>query len=281
MSLPAHWVNLEPGDRLSSTDRGFRYGDGLFETLRFGAAGFHLPDYHLARLERGCARLGIACERERISEQLRLGATFLADENIDEAYARLTVSRGADACGYAPTAADPTIALSLTEARLRWRDYLPPAELILCETGLSMQPALAGIKHGNRLEQVLAAREVAAAGADEGLLCNARGEVVCAVSANLFAVFDGAVVTPPVFECGVAGTVRRLLIEELAAAAGVRILEAPVTPADLRQALELFLTNALIGIRSVAVCAGRRFTSTATADTLRELFFRRSDTACR
>ena len=164
----------------------------------------------------------------------------------------------------------------------RERSYhKPPAPLqvVVCNTTLARQPQLAGLKHGNRLEQVLAAREVSARGVEEGLQLNERGELVCAVSANLFLVADGRLLTPPVSECGIAGTVRRLVLEVLAPQRNLPAEVAPLRPGDLEGAQELFLTNALQGIRHVSQCEGLFFTSTEWGDNLRTDFYSWSESA--
>jgi 4-amino-4-deoxychorismate lyase len=108
-------------------------------------------------------------------------------------------------------------------------------------------------------------------------MLNRQGEVICAVSANVFAVFDNRLITPALDDCGVAGTVRQLILEELAPALGLDATEERINWADLQQAEELFLTNALQGIRAVAACPGLSFTSTRCGDNLRERFFDWSD----
>ena len=273
MSLPAHWLNLQAGVDPGVNDRGFRYGDSLFETLRCYRGQWQLLDYHLQRLQRGCEVLDIPYPGQEIRAQLALALSYLEQHGHEQACGRLVVTRGDSDRGYAANCESPNIVLSLTPVSLGWRELQEPARLIRCELPLASQPRLAGLKHSNRLEQVLAAREVVREQADEGLLLNAQGEIVSAVSANVFGVFDGRLLTPPLHNWGVAGTVRRLILEELAVAAAIEVEEATISWADLQQADELFLTNALVGIRAVAHCPGRNFTSTRWGDTLRELFF--------
>ncbi len=277
MSLPVHWLNLQAGADPGVNDRGFRYGDGLFETLRYYRGQWQLLDFHLQRLQLGCEVLEISFPADKIQAQLALAVCYLQERDLEEACGRLAVTRGDSDRGYAALCASPNLVLSLTPVSLLWREVPAPASLIRCELPLASQPRLAGLKHSNRLEQVLAAREVSREQADEGLLLNGQGEIVSAVSANVFGVFDACLLTPPLRACGVAGTVRRLILEELAAAAGMDVEEATLCWADLQQAEELFLTNSLVGIWSVAHCPGRNFTSSRWGDTLRELFFEHLD----
>ena len=271
-SLPAHWVNGVQGGHLPPTDRGFAYGDGLFETLRYREARVHLWDYHWRRLEQGLGVLGIDCSRDRIEAQLELGKRYLARSGISDAAGRLTISRGAGRRGYRAGGGEPTLALTL-DTTTPWRERCAPLNVTLCSMRLADQPALAGIKHGNRLEQVLAARELEHSDADDGLQLDSRGQLVCAVSANLFVAIDGELLTPPVVQCGIAGTVRRLIIEKLAPGDGIPCRIASIMPEQLERAAELFLTNAVAGIRSVARCDEHGFTCTDWGDTLRSKFY--------
>lgn len=270
MSLPVHWVNGEPGASLSVSDRGFSYGDSLFETFRIHRGRPQLWRYHLERLQAGQRVLGIDCDTARIETQVGLALEWLRANEIVDAAARLTLSRGPAARGYRSAADQPTLSLSLDSVS-PWRSVPDAARVKLCETPLARQPALAGIKHGNRLEQVLASRELQQA--DEGLQSNDRGELVCGVSSNLFLVRGGQLLTPAIVDCGIAGTVRRAIIEDLAPRAGLDVVETSLQPDGIIAAEEMFLTNALLGIRQVACCGEHVFTSSQCGDNLREDFF--------
>lgn len=226
--------------------RGLAYGDGLFETMR--ARGGALPWWpaHRARLLAGAARLGIvppspdALDRE-------VGA-FAARH--PEAAIKLILTRGSGGRGYAPSP-DAAPAWLLQAAPLP-----PPMRaggLVLrwCRTPLAIQPALAGLKHCNRLEQVLARAEWRDAGIDEGLMRDTDGRVVCATAANLFVFRDGRWSTPPVDRCGVAGVCRGRLVGALDAGEATLSVEA-VESADA-----LLLCNALRGILPVARLGAR------------------------
>ncbi len=273
MTLLAHWVDGVPGAGIAVNDRGFSFGDSLFETVRIHCGRVHLWSRHQARLQRGLAALGIDCAASRISEQLQQGLDWLAHHQQKDAAARLTISRGPAERGYRGAAGAATVVLQLYPAPA-WRTPPAPATAIICNTRLADQPLLAGIKHGNRLEQVLASREVNAAGADEGLLCNAGGELVCGLAVNLFVLRGERLITPPIEGCGVAGTVRGLVVDALAAEVGLPLAIEPLVAADLAAAEELLVTNSLQGIRSVSRCGESRFTSTRCGDTLREHFYR-------
>jgi 4-amino-4-deoxychorismate lyase len=273
VTLLAHWVNGVAGADIPATDRGFSFGDSLFETFRIHSGRPLFWERHLSRLERGLLALGIDCEATRVTDQLDQGLRWLAQQGPDQVAARLTVSRGPAQRGYRGSAGPATVVLQCYET-FPWPMAPEPARITVCKTQLADQALLAGIKHGNRLEQVLAGRELDALDADEGLLCDNRGNLVCALAANTFLVRGGRLFTPPIETCGVAGTVRELIIDELAAAAGIELEVKRIQPADLAGAEELLLSNSVLGIRSVSGCDGHSFTSTQWGDTLREHLYR-------
>jgi 4-amino-4-deoxychorismate lyase len=245
-----------PVAALAPGNRGLAYGDGLFETMRAHRGVLPWWKPHWARLVRGGARLGIALPDEAFVRAQAAG--LLADGNDGEGNGdgdgvlKLLVVRGGDARGYAPAAGAVT-AWQLSRHALPAAP--PPAGLRLhwCETRLAVQPALAGLKHCNRLEQVLARAESDAAGCDEGLVRDGDGHVVSATSANLFVLREGRWHTPPVDRCGVAGTCRMHLLPALDA------VEARLSIADVEDADAVFLCNAVRGILPVASVGSRRW----------------------
>lgn len=226
--------------------RGLAYGDGLFETMR--AIGGRIPWWpaHRARLLAGATRLGIAPPS---AAMLECEVADFAMRHADAAI-KLILTRGSGGRGYAPSP-DAAPVWLLQAASLP--PTMRPDGLVVrwCETRLALQPALAGLKHCNRLEQVLARAEWQDAGIDEGLMRDTEGRVVCATAANLFALRDGRWSTPPVDRCGVAGVCRSRLIDALGA--GV----APLSVEDVESADALLLCNALRGILPVARLGGR------------------------
>ncbi|HEY0310541.1 MAG TPA: aminodeoxychorismate lyase [Luteimonas sp.] len=233
---------------LAPDDRGLAYGDGLFETLRVHAGTLPWWDAHWVRLAHGAARLGIALPDAR---QARAESEALFADGA-HGVLKLLLSRGGGARGYAPAPG----------AKPRWmlsRHPLPgaaaPLHAIWCETRLALQPALAGLKHCNRLEQVLARAECVAAGADEGLVRDMEGTVVAGTAANLFVLREGRWLTPPVDRCGVAGTCRAVLVPALAAS------EQRLQRADVETADAVFLCNAVRGILPVARLGTRTWQS--------------------
>jgi branched-subunit amino acid aminotransferase/4-amino-4-deoxychorismate lyase len=120
---------------------------------------------------------------------------------------------------------------------------------------------LAGLKHSSRLDQVLAAREYSALALDEAVMLDQRGGPVAVVGGNLLLVLDGELRTAPMYDCGVAGTRRQLVLESWAPALGLAVREEPYTCAQVEEADEVFYSNSLLGLRPVAQFGQRRWTS--------------------
>lgn len=239
------FVGDVPATAVPADDRGFGYGDGLFETMRAHRGGVPWWDAHWSRLVRGAARLRIALpDQDRVCHE----AMGLLDGG--DGVLKLIVSRGGGGRGYAPAdTAVPTWVLSRHPAPAAY----PRSGLTLrwCATRLALQPALAGIKHCNRLEQVLARgewRDLAAPerDADEGLMRSGEGDVVCATAANVFVLTAGRWITPRVDRCGVEGVCRSWAIAASAAE------ELRLTLATVEAAEAVFLCNAVRGILPVA-----------------------------
>ncbi len=241
--IPTILVDGEPVSTVSALDRGFCYGDGLFETIRIVDGRAPLWLRHMHRLTDGCARLALPSP----------DASVLAAEvgriagHRDAAVVRITLSRGPGRRGYA---IDP----SSTGTRVVAVADMPAIPHRLVDEGLvvrecrmryALQPALAGIKHLNRLEQVLARSEWDDPAIDEGLMLDMEGRVVSAISANLFVVRAGRMSTPALERCGVAGVAR----SEVLAVTGASTVD--LTPAELAGADEVFLTSSVRGILPV------------------------------
>jgi 4-amino-4-deoxychorismate lyase len=250
-------------DNVAADDRGLAYGDGLFETMRAARGDVPWWELHWRRLQEGARRLGIALPD--IEHARREAQALLAG---DDAVLKLLVTRGRGGRGYAPQAdAKPTWVLS--------RHPLPPKvpeegiAVRWCGTRLSVQPALAGLKQCNRLEQVLARGEwndpqAVDRDAFEGLMCSTEGDVVCATAANLFVLQQGRWRTPRVDRCGVAGICREWLLDEL----GADTCRLDVT--DVEAADAVFLCNAVRGILPVTRLGERRWAADPRITAIRE-----------
>lgn len=254
-------VNGESSQLIPADDRGLQYGDGLFETALLVGGRVRLLDDHLQRLFTGCNRLGIAPP----DEQTLRSEIATVTAGTERGVLKIIVTRGSGGRGYRPSGSMSSMRVvalhPFTQApkgslRLRW-----------CDIRLGRNARLAGIKHLNRLEQVLAQSEWREGEADEGLMLDTEGEVVCATSANVFVVRDGALITPDLRFSGVHGVMRARVIE---AAAKLRLTasEEPLWPHDLETASEVFITNAVRGIRSVASLDSLQWSETSVATRL-------------
>jgi 4-amino-4-deoxychorismate lyase len=238
-------VNGEPADVIPASDRGLLYGDGVFETIAISDGRPQHWPRHMHRLHAGCARLGI----QPLESALLAAEAESIINDTDHGVLKLIVTRGSGGRGYrVPEAVACTRIMQLHP----WPDY-PAAcsqegvRIRLCETRLGRNPALAGIKHLNRLEQVLARQEWDDADIREGLLLDTDGSLVEGTMSNVFIISDGVLMTPDLSQCGVAGIMRTLVLE-LAEQQGLDPRIVPVGQEALVRADEVFLTNSLIGI---------------------------------
>jgi 4-amino-4-deoxychorismate lyase len=247
------WVNGVPQTHIAIADRAVQFGDGLFETIRVGRGRPMQLARHLARLIAGCRRLGIlSVPWDTLSREI----TDLAAPH-DAAVLKVIVSRGSGTRGYrAETGQPATRILSLSP----WPQW--PADITrtgvrvtICNTRLAHQPALAGIKHLNRLEQILARAEWNDAGISEGLMLDCDDRVVEGTMSNLFLVRGDRLLTPDLLQCGVAGVMRSVILD---CAAQERIPHEirALTLDDVRSADEVFVCNSLIGIWPVTLIDG-------------------------
>jgi branched-chain amino acid aminotransferase len=225
------------------TDRGFLYGDGLFETLRISHG---LPLWwsrHLARLQRGAEFLQIVLPWA--AEDLRKSAVKLIEQNtMPEAGLRITLTRGSGSRGYSPKGANnPTLAMTLHPMQ----PIRSPLRLATSSLRVPVNHPLASFKTANKLLHVLARAEVEARGADEALLLNTEGHVAEATASNLFWLSDGAVCTPPVADGALAGVAREVVLE-ICRARNIPAREPHLKPEDLFRADGVFLTNSVAGI---------------------------------
>lgn len=256
MNPPVIWLNgtLLPAAevRLDPADRGLLLGDGLFETLLLRGGDVVRLDAHLARLAQGAAVLGLPLppDRDTLAAALRATATAngLDGGRPNGGSLRLTLTAGPAPRGL-PRPASPAPTLMITASPPA--PPPPPARVLIATvTRRNEQSPLSRVKSLNYLDQILARNQAQAAGLDDALLRNGRGDVVCASAANLFVVLaDGRLVTPPLADGALPGTRRA------AALAALGATELSLRPADLPTAREVFLTSSL-SVRAVVAVDG-------------------------
>ena len=227
------------------SDRGFQYGDGLFETIEVCQGKPLFFQQHIRRLFKGCEILRIPPPEQSLldSEARQLSSS------AQSAVLKLIVTRGSGGRGYRqPSSVFPTRLFSLHP----FPEYPPHfnANGIVtrfCEQRLASNPALAGIKHMNRLEQILARAEWEDDSIQEGLMLDYDGHVIEGTMSNLFWVKSGVLHTPKLTYCGIKGILRELVIK-FAATHNIEVLEKQFNQQSVLEADEVFVTNSVIGI---------------------------------
>lgn len=231
-----------------TSERAFQYGDGLFETVAFIDGRPCLWDAHMARLVEGCRRLRLPTpDAAVLAEECRA----LAD-GLPHAVIKIYWTAGESRRGYArPTPLAPRRVLRLSEWPNTYAGSAAPWALRLCEQRLGENAALAGIKHLNRLEQVLARSEWSDPAIDEGVMLGQDGRVLCGTMSNLFVQQGDALITPCLQGAGIAGVVRALLLR-LAGQRQMDVRVGHVSEQQLAHADAVYLTNSLVGVKRVA-----------------------------
>ena len=260
-------VNGAATDSVAVTDRGMAYGDGVFRTLlsRRGRPLAWARQYR--KLAHDCAALEIACPSEEILAREVARAVDAARDEV----VKIIITRGDGARGYAPPQpSSPTRIVMSGPVPGYSEDFSRSGvEVRLCRTRLAFQPRLAGVKHLNRLENVLARAEWTDPAIPEGIVMDDDGHIAGGTMTNLFLVEEGRLVTPGLARCGVAGVTRERVMEG-AARRGIACREEPVTQQRLLDAGEALLVNSVIGVWAIKACAGRPWSPGDWARRVRE-----------
>lgn len=243
-------VNGKPSNTLDIMDRGLLYGDGVFETLSVRQRRIFLWPQHMQRLQGACKRLAIAFPGEAVLiDEIRQ----LLANNHEDAIIRITLTRGVGPRGYrAVENTRPSRIISLHEmpnTKLAEQNNYKEngINLYCCETRLA-QHALAGLKHLNRLEQVLAQSEWQPNDdIQEGLMLDHSNNVIEGTMSNVFIVRDNRLITPDLSNAGVKGVMRRCIIDT-AQENDIEVEESLLELEDINKADEVFVSNSVIGI---------------------------------
>jgi 4-amino-4-deoxychorismate lyase len=235
-------VNGEISTLVQSTNRGLNYGDGLFETLLVHNGRPRRWQAHMDRLGAGCESLGFAMPPQVIL--LREVQTVSA--GMANAVVKIVLTRDSPGRGYTPAADQACI--RIVSAHVYPDGILENAregvKARICELRLAIQPALGGVKHLNRLEQVLASAEIRDAGVAEGILLDSEGHVISAIAANIFIIMEDRLLTPRLDRCGVRGVVRKHILTDF----GARCEQRRIMADMLHEADEVFICNSVRGV---------------------------------
>jgi len=249
-------VNGEITPHISALDRGVMYGQCIFETIAISNGRACLLDAHLQRLKRGAETLNINYDQSVLISEIN---TLISD--VSNAVLRINLTMGEGGRGYLnPEKQQPTRILSLHDYPIYPDLYTQKGiELGLVDIRLSHQPTLAGIKHGNRLEHIIA-RSQWQSDWHEALMMDINENIIEATQSNVFIVSDGVIITPCLKKAGVDGVMRQCVIElakDLKIAVEVKLISVN----DVMQADAVFLTNSIIGLWPV-----KRFNETLYSD---------------
>lgn len=243
---------------LPANDRSIQFGDGCFTTARIVAGEIRFLSLHIARLQQACQRLLIPFTQW---QTLETEMTEVA-RSQDYAVLKVIISRGSGGRGYNPTQCDnPVRIMSVSrfpDFYAEWKNT--GVTLGLSSVRMGINPSLAGIKHLNRLEQVLIRAELEQANQHETIVLDSDGMMVECCAANLFWREGEAVYTPYVDRSGVNGTMRQHIMAELTRQGRV-VRQIRATPDALLHADEAFICNALMPIIPVRQAIATRYTS--------------------
>ena len=263
-----HRLNGKATDQISLSDRGLLYGQTLFETIPVCHQQPLLLERHLNRLAKGCKALSIDLDFEQLQIEIN---EFCQALTANKLVLRITLSMGEGGRGYAnPETPHSQRILSIhafpKHPKTHWREGI---KLGVAEIKLACQPALAGIKHGNRLEQVIA-RSQWHDDWQEALLLDQQDFVIEGTQSNLFVRHGNAVLTPDLSTSGVAGIMREQVLE-LADNIGVPTKIMSLSLADIEAADEVFLSNSVIGLWPVREFQKQTFSDFSISHQLLEL----------
>ncbi len=254
--LIATWLNGKSINSLDRQERAFAYGDGLFSTLSVEQAQVKLLHLHWQRIETGCQRLAIACD-----DLAQWQADFLAFiAAYPHCIAKIIISRGSGGRGYLPDLK--------SKVHCYFYAYSAVAPVAAHQQGidsgflsqrLGINPLLAGIKHLNRLEQVLLRQELAQLNFAEGIVCDCEGRVIEGVFSNIFMFKQGVLYTPDLQKAGVDGVMRQHILQ-LASRLAWPIHITTLLPEQILSADEVFFCNSVYGIWPVKQIQGTIWT---------------------
>ena len=238
-------INGEDKGEIAVTDRGFQYGDGLFETIKVIKSRPIFLEHHLQRLNTGCLKLNIP---QPNAKQL-IDEIKAVCKDSEQAVLKLIITRGSGGRGYRqPDPIQPIRVISLHPfPEYPSSNYQEGITARFCETRLGLNPTLAGIKHLNRLEQIMARAEWTDPAIQEGIMLDINNHVIEGTMTNLFYVKDGIIYTATLNLSGVAGIMRGIIME-IIVERNLKLIEHGYHKEELLSADEAFVCNSIIGL---------------------------------
>jgi len=245
-------------DTVPVSDRAFNYGDGCFTTILFLNGHLQLLDHHLNRLKHDTEKLSIDFTKfTQLEDYLKSASFFQALKSKHTAAVKIFISRGVGGRGYTPPAKEVASALcAITIHDYEYKGASKSADLTISSFTLSKQSALAGLKHANRLEQILAKQALTLVNErrqrpfDDALLLDCDQHIIEATAANVFFLINNVWCTPDLSASGVSGVMRGFILK-VSAEMGVKTSITNLTYSNIRQAKSAFTCNALSGITPI------------------------------
>jgi 4-amino-4-deoxychorismate lyase len=240
--------NGESCNFLPASDRAIHYGDGAFETLRIRQRKPLLLAQHLERLRLTCQFLRIPLDFHLLHSEISALLSTCPEDGV----LKILVSRGSGGRGYRPP--DKPKPSRLLQIHPLPTSYALASNqgiaVMCCAHPISRNSALAGMKHLNRLDQVLASMELTAE-FDEGFMCDDQGKLIEGTRTNIFIFKNGTLLTPSLTDSGVAGIMRAQVIDYFKQQHSIPLTIRDIRPHELRNASEVFITNSVFGISPV------------------------------
>ena len=267
---PIVLINGAKQSKISIFNRNSQFGDGLFETCVIENKKILFWTNHFARLNRGCEQLKISTVNE--SFWLSDVKKALSLCSYDRCVVKLILSRGESLRGYGfKDDIKPVRAVIVSE--LQKVTFNKSFCLEYCQSGYDSNPKLAGIKHCNRLEQVLAR---AGLKSDEGIMLDENHNVISVTQGNIYAIHDNTLITPKLDKCGVEGT-RRAVILDLAKLLGIKVKVDTLSIKELGQADEVFISNSIIGIQLISQIGNIGFGKNSITKKIKDAFKKKTE----
>jgi aminodeoxychorismate lyase len=262
---PIVLINGAKQSKTTVFNRNTQFGDGLFETCVVESKNILFWSYHLARLDKGCEKLGIG----KVDESFWLSdiRKALSISKLNNCVVKIILSRGESLRGYG-------FVDDIKPVRIVIVSEMPKAAprqnltLDFCESGYASNPKLAGIKHCNRLEQILSRADLKC---DEGIMLNESDNVISVTQGNIFSIYANTLHTPRLDKCGIEGT-RRAIILEIASELGMQINVGPLSVNELMESDEVFISNSVMEIQSITQIGDMSFASNGVTGSIRSAF---------